>query len=226
MIRHTQSSAHPPVNLTTKTQQSPICIEDAIYADLGDRALDIDWADLGSIQGKVKSGDHGVTLEISQGHPSIKLDRQQFEMKSFHFHAPSEHVIEGKRYPMEMHIVHQNPENGQLAVVGIMVEAEDDRGLCSVPFTEFLHNVKDAVPTSGTVDFDPSILLPKTPQKYYRYEGSLTTPDFAENVSWSVLKEPLKVSREELTELHEIFEKDARETQPLHRRFVLKTFQD
>jgi len=42
-------------------------------------------------------------------------------LKQFHFHHPSEHTIDGKAYPLEMHFVHAAPD-GDLAVVGVLFE--------------------------------------------------------------------------------------------------------
>lgn len=39
----------------------------------------------------------------------------------FHFHAPSEHAVAGRQFPMERHLVHRN-EEGNLAVVDALLE--------------------------------------------------------------------------------------------------------
>jgi carbonic anhydrase len=38
----------------------------------------------------------------------------------YHFHRPSEHLISGKSFPMEVHFVHRNA-SGTLAVVGVLM---------------------------------------------------------------------------------------------------------
>ena len=40
----------------------------------------------------------------------LKVNGREFELKQFHFHAPSENHIEGRSYPMEMHLVHADKE--------------------------------------------------------------------------------------------------------------------
>ncbi|MBK6427844.1 MAG: carbonic anhydrase family protein [Blastocatellia bacterium] len=35
----------------------------------------------------------------------------------FHFHGPSEHTVNGKSFPMEMHLVHVSADK-KLAVIG------------------------------------------------------------------------------------------------------------
>jgi carbonic anhydrase len=37
----------------------------------------------------------------------------------FHFHTPSEHLLDGKPFPMEAHFVHVDSD-GRLAVIGVM----------------------------------------------------------------------------------------------------------
>ena len=46
----------------------------------------------------------------------------KYNMLQFHFHAPSEHEINGLHYPVEIHFVNKN-EAGELAVVGVFVRA-------------------------------------------------------------------------------------------------------
>jgi carbonic anhydrase len=43
-------------------------------------------------------------------HDSITLDKQTWILQQFHFHAPSENTVHGKKYAMEMHLVHKNAE--------------------------------------------------------------------------------------------------------------------
>ena len=214
----------PQTPLPSFPQQSPIHLEDPIHADLGDRGLQLDWADIGTLQCRAQDGDHGASVEVEGDSAAIHLDRQGFELKGFHFHTPSEHVVEGKRYPLELHLVHQNRENGKVAVLGVLVDTDSDPNQHHEPLHKFLREVKEALPNEGPVHVDPAILLPKFPSHYYRYEGSLTTPGYDSNVSWVVFKEPLRVCPDELAELSDVFEKEARDIQPLHRRFVLATF--
>lgn len=40
------------------------------------------------------------------------IDDMELELLQFHFHAPSEHAMDGKRYAMEVHLVHKNKSTG------------------------------------------------------------------------------------------------------------------
>lgn len=207
-------------------QQSPIVIEDPIYADFGDRKLDIDWSS--NLEGHAHKDEHGMGIDLveqSEDH-QIHLDRKNFQLQSFHFHSPSEHWVDGRQHDMELHLVHKNPENGQLAVVGVLVDGDAPREEQPDPLCQFLKDVNQASDNGQPIHFDPKMFLPDHPDQYYRYEGSLTTAPYDSSVSWVVMREPLSVSQEELAELTHLFEKPAREPQPLHRRYVLSSFKE
>ena len=88
---------------------------------------------------KIKSGvvkfDHShkwTTEELDIGHIEIELNQTLYKYKlhSIHFHLYSEHRIENKQYPMEMHMVHKNvdtndKENENL-VLGVIFDYKDD----------------------------------------------------------------------------------------------------
>ena len=66
--------------------------------------------------------NNGYTIQVNYGRgSSISIGHKKYELIQFHFHTPSEHVIHGKRYDMEAHLVH-NSEHGELAVIAILME--------------------------------------------------------------------------------------------------------
>jgi carbonic anhydrase len=52
---------------------------------------------------------------------SIKIEGKQYELRQFHFHAPSEHTIGSQKYPIELHLVHKS-QDGELAVIGVFLK--------------------------------------------------------------------------------------------------------
>ena len=52
---------------------------------------------------------------------SETMETTEFLLKQFHFHCPSEHTVNGKTFPMEVHLVHVS-EDGGYAVIGVMVK--------------------------------------------------------------------------------------------------------
>lgn len=47
--------------------------------------------------------------------------------------------------------------------------------------------------------FNIEELLPEKPAEYYRYRGSLTTPPCYPSVLWTVFRNPVHVSQEQVT---------------------------
>lgn len=212
------------------SQQSPINLQNPVFADLGAEGLDRQWT--GSVAGLVVQEKEGVKVQVLTDQPQeIELGGRKYRLVSFHFHHPSEHWRDGKPYSMELHLVHRSVDTAtHYAVIGIFIEMADETDDTKVE--AFLKDVAEVLKMpkelryKHMVKVDPKIFLPKEPGDYYRYEGSLTTPDFSENVSWVVFKNPLIVSQNELLGLILEFEKPARDPQPLNRRFILATFRE
>lgn len=137
----------------------------------------------------------------------------------FHFHSPSEHTINGKHYAMEVHLVHKNDE-GQLAVVGVLMLPGKSRALLQTLFEQFPTDVNQEKVVQN-MRVNPKDLFPReTP--YYHYNGSLTTPPCSEGVAWFVMKTPIEVSAEQVSQFTAVMHQNARPVQPLHDRVVLE----
>lgn len=163
--------------------------------------------------------NNGHSVEIS--HPSgngYQLSGgpllHKYQLKQFHFHwgagdgQGSEHLVNGKAYPAELHLVHWNidlfesfesaltQENG-LAVIGVFLDICDE---CKelTPILDLLPRVqyKDEKYKMKST-FDPGFLVPSTTD-YWTYSGSLTTPPCSESVTWIVLKETISISRKQM----------------------------
>jgi carbonic anhydrase len=66
-------------------------------------------------------------------------------------------------------------------------------------------------------------LLPRD-RRYYRYEGSLTTPPCSEGVHWLVMVEPVELSRQQIEAFRSVMEVNNRPVQPRNdRRLTLET---
>jgi len=77
---------------------------------------------------QVLNNGHTIQVKYTPG-STITVNGHEFELKQFHFHAPSENVIEGQAYPMEAHFVHADM-HGNLAVVALMFKlGESNREL-------------------------------------------------------------------------------------------------
>ena len=181
-------------------------------------------ADLPTIQFEYKPSavhiiNNGHTIEIIYAPGSfIEVGGKRYELKQFHFHHPSEETIKGKRFPMELHLVHADA-SGNLAVVSVLLQ----EGAAN-PLVEMLWGL--APKTVGPEKADDSLqinaadLLPAD-HSYYAFAGSLTTPPCTEGVNWYVLETPVMISSKQVATFAKIYPYDERPTQPLNGRTVL-----
>ena len=193
--------------------QSPIDIDNLIEAELA--PINFDYKTGGS---EITNNGHTIQVNARPGN-SITLDGITFELKQFHFHAPSENRIDGKSFPMEAHFVHADPA-GNLAVVAVMFEQGRSNAAVEnlwkrMPGREGEQQALS--PEGAAVD-----LLP-TNRDYYRYSGSLTTPPCTEGVRWLVLKHPVTLSEPQLHVLtRTLGHPNNRPVQPVGARQVLQ----
>lgn len=160
----------------------------------------------------------GSTIKVNyEPGSSITVAGKRYELLQFHFHAPTEHQINGKTYPMEAHLVHQSSD-GQLAVVGVLMEEGEENAFISalwsnLPQQSGVDRVIQGVKINASA-------LPPAEQSYYQYAGSLTTPPCSEGVNWMVLKQPIEVSKAQIQQFESIYSDNARPVQPLNNRQV------
>jgi carbonic anhydrase len=193
------------------TQQSPIDLAGGIKADLVDLAFD--WKPQAY---KIANNGHTIQANAAPG-STIGLDGARFELKQFHFHTPSEHVLNGRRSAMEVHFVHADA-NGQLAVVGMLMKAGN-----ALP--AFAAIMADAPSKEGektaAAPIDPNSFRPES-RTLYRYHGSLTTPPCSEIVNWNVFTNEIEVAQADIAAFQALFPMNARPLQTMNRRFLLR----
>ncbi|WP_386339530.1 carbonic anhydrase family protein [Xanthomonas citri pv. citri] len=197
-------------------QNSPIDLKGAIDANLGTLLLSYSAVPL-----VVRNTGHSIQLDLHDG-GSMATGGKQYQALQLHFHHPSEHLLNGRRFPMEAHLVHQGPD-GTLGVLAIFFET----GKANTAFQRVL----DAMPkdkdqtrqvANATVSAE-AFLPPSNQRSFYRYEGSLTTPPCSETVDWVVLSQPVQVSEAQINAFERVYPFNARPLQPLDRRFLLKS---
>lgn len=163
--------------------------------------------------------NNGHTIQVDYaGGSTITVDGHEFELKQFHFHAPSENQINGKPFAMEIHFVHAD-KSGNLAVVAVMLTEGPANALM-----EKLWRVMPEKPGARNAlqGMTAADLLPGK-RDYYRYNGSLTTPPCTEGVLWLVMKEPVTVSKGQVEKFaHTMHHPNNRPVQAVDARAVLK----
>lgn len=194
------------------TQQSPINLEGAVRAESAGPVLP--WKPLAY---KVVNNGHTIQADVTGDGGTATQGGKTYALKQFHFHAPSEHAIDGQRTAMEAHFVHAAPEGG-LLVVGVFMKP----GAANAAFSSVMAAAprKPGEKVMGA-PVDPAGLLPAA-RGTYRYEGSLTTPPCSEIVDWNVLASPLEVAQADIDAFRAIFPMNARPLQAVNRRFLLR----
>ena len=194
--------------------QSPIDLKGFVEAQLP--PLQFKYSTLGL---DIVNNGHAVQVNYANGSQLLPGD-DTFELKQFHFHSPSEHTLNGKAFPIEMHLVHAD-QDGDLAVVSVlMAEGPKENPTLAKLWAQMPGKAGDKNKLGAKVN--ASDLLPKS-KDYYRYSGSLTTPPCSEGVRWYVLKQPITVSKAQIEQFTKVLEHpNNRPVQPVNARAVLK----
>ncbi len=162
--------------------------------------------------------DNGHTIQVNTDAGGVlELDGLEFDLIQGHFHSPSEHTVDGRHAPLEMHLVHQGPD-GRLAVVGILIEEGD----LTPAFDAIIQNLPSAPGESRHVEgvtVNALDLLPAS-EDYYRYEGSLTTPPCLEVVTWLVMAAAVTLSEGQMRAFTALIPGTNRPVQPLNGRVI------
>ncbi|ESA33000.1 carbonic anhydrase [Leptolyngbya sp. Heron Island J] len=200
---------------TTGSEQSPIDLTKAIHGEQPSLSLDYQPTPL-----KIKNNGRTIQIDYAPG-STIRLDGERFELKQFHFHAPSEHLENGIPAAMEVHFVHQNAETQAFVVIGVLLR----EGTMNTALQQIWNYMPDSAGVQTTVQncsFNAMSLFPTNTEQFYRYHGSLTTPPCSETVNWIVMKETITVSLLQVDRfIQAIGKRNARPVQPLNRRFLL-----
>jgi carbonic anhydrase len=159
---------------------------------------------------------------------SLRVRDRVHELLQFHFHWPAEHVVAGRRSPLEMHFVFNDArealprtaQKARLAVLGVVFELGEA--------SPFMDQILDAVPddvgaSTKPVNLELLDLERMYEQQLYSLNGSLTTAPFSEGVSWFVSAQPLTVSCCQLDKLVKanLMKCNHRAVQPLGDREVV-----
>ncbi len=193
--------------------QSPIDLSDLIKADL--KPLKFEYKEGAT---HIINNGHAVQVDYAAGSFLI-VEGRTFELKQFHFHSPSENLIKGKQFPLEVHLVHAD-KNGNLAVIAVMFEEGPPNPLLTKLWQMMPVKVDEKIALPAGLSATEMLPPDRT---YYRYNGSLTTPPCTEGVWWLVLKKPATVSKAQVEQFSKrLGFANNRPIQPLNARPVLE----
>ncbi|WVZ85545.1 hypothetical protein U9M48_032462 [Paspalum notatum var. saurae] len=154
---------------------------------------------------------------------SVSVGGKVYRLKQAHWHSPSEHTVDGRRFPVELHMVHAS-DDGNVSVVAVLYrfgkpdpfvwQIQDKLGALYAEGCDATE--KKGIPT-GDLSLWP---LRLDSHAYYRYVGSFTTPPCTENVVWSVRDMSVDQAAALMAPLEQDYRRNNRPTQPMNGRVV------
>ncbi|NWH16356.1 CAH4 anhydrase, partial [Grus americana] len=214
------------IDVTCKgNKQSPINIVTKNVAyDKNLKPLNFEGYDVkGSSKWNIENNGHTGNTSPKIGGGGL---RRKYKAVQFHLHwgiqgvrqylPGSEHSIDGEKEAMELHIVHIREDVSDIteakkiadgmAVLAFFIKVEEENKNYATLINE-LENIKYKGKTLVLMEALPlSSLLPPEEDlgRYYRYEGSLTTPDCHEGVIWTVFEKPIELSISQISQFSTI----------------------
>jgi carbonic anhydrase len=167
----------------------------------------------------VENNGHTIVAKMPDSTNHITINDEKFTLLQFHFHNPSEHLIDGQAAEMELHLVHKN-DKGNLAVIGIMLDEDGKRDnvLLQPIWNSFTHSQKSVDQKGPAIEL--AKILPKG-RDFFHYPGSLTTPPCTEGVKWFVMKNAMTVGKRQVDLYAKTFGGPTnRPVQPIHDREI------
>lgn len=85
-----------------------------------------------------------MQVNFPEGSCGSVIGNKKLELLQFHFHTPSEHALNSKRYAMEAHLVHREIGTDNLTVLGVMIQRAK-----GAPSNPALRKALDLAPEQG-----------------------------------------------------------------------------
>ena len=151
---------------------------------------------------------------------SLKVGPKRYKFVGFDFHTPGEHSFRGRKHDMEIHMHHLG-DDGEPLIVAIPVNGGHRKNITLTRIGEHIPRMQSHM-RSRRIGLNAMFLLPSD-RSYYSYQGSETRPPCTEGVQWIVMKNPIRVSWDEINLFKSIVGVNARDTQPLNNRVILSS---
>ena len=169
----------------TGRNQSPILLDSSIpRTNAGDIIFTV-----GDLSGTVSLENIRTAVEVLKANATLNAGGLTYTLRNYHFHTPSEHRIFLEHAPIELHIVFADAA-GNRAVLGFLVELLAKPDDASKFLRRSLSKVTCVTLPGTAIEIHPppldEIARFVRGTRFYRYDGSLTTPPCSEPVKWYV----------------------------------------
>ncbi|OWF36341.1 carbonic anhydrase-like [Mizuhopecten yessoensis] len=238
-----------------QSSQSPIDLPSTVYYNPDLKPFSFNnYNDLSDFTLRLHNNGHGAQVDITSGNiEDVTITEGglpgTFKAAQLHFHwgsvdtKGSEHTMNGIAYPMEVHIVHYNTKYADigtaidkpdgLAVLGAFFTISTNDNPSYAPIVDSLSDITYYKDDKALSSFNLMTLLPSNNlDKFYRYQGSLTTPGCFQSVTWTVFEEAIPISSFQMSKFRTIMDNanqstvdNFRPVQPLNGRNVYISYQ-
>jgi carbonic anhydrase len=204
----------PAYSACSGREQSPIDIRNAEKADLPPLQFESKSLPLKY----VINNRHTIRVNYKAGNENfLRVGNERFELTQFHFHHPSEELVNGTPYPMEAHLMYAGA-GGKVVGVTVFVKTGKENSTVAEVW-KHMPSAEGQNEVAG-VSLSPGGLLPADTVAYYQYMGSVTAPPCTEGVTWFVLKTPIELSTDQIKAFAALYPSDVRPVQPLNGRII------
>jgi carbonic anhydrase len=151
----------------------------------------------------------------------LTVGGKRYQLTQFHFHRPSEHLVDGKQYAMELHLMYAAADGEVAGVAEFLTPGKAEATVQKL--WDHMPLVVDKDENIAGVEVNPGEMLSSNTAAYYRYVGSVTAPPCTEGVVWYVLKTPVQVSSAQIAAFAKLYPNDARPPMPRNGRLVTES---
>lgn len=155
---------------------------------------------------KIKLQENALRIKNAKFGKTITPDGSVYDAEEIVIHTPAEHQIDGKKYDMEVQIIHNGKSVGDIGKQLVLCFLFEKKAGVYNKFIDDLDFFNLPNPISPVVDIVHDLFIPKIlystddkespkmkPFSFYTYQGSLSAPPCSEETIMYVASSPIEI---------------------------------